>query len=147
MNLNRHMLLIFWTTDTSLALQKKPWNYWNHAPKAKKMNCWETLYMQKHRKLNILISEQLITEFNPLYDLAYTPRDLQPYSYPWTKVYSDSPLLHSRQYTQWVPLCSHHADYMDSLHEFVALSSGYEDGLLKLDLLWSETCRGEVNFI
>jgi len=48
--------------------------------------------MQIHRKLNILISEQLITEFNPLYDLAYTPRDLQQYSYPWTNIYSNSPL-------------------------------------------------------
>ena len=46
------------------------------------MNCWETLYKQLHRKLNILISEQQVTEFNALYGLAYTPRDLQPHSYP-----------------------------------------------------------------
>ena len=50
--------------------------------KSGKMNCWETLYMQLHRKLNILISEQQVTEFSPLYELAYTPRDLQPHSYP-----------------------------------------------------------------
>ena len=50
--------------------------------KGGKMNCWEALYRQLHRKLNILISEQQVTEFNPLYELAYTPRDLQPHSCP-----------------------------------------------------------------
>ena len=44
------------------------------------MNCWEALYMQLHRKLNILISEQQVTESNPLYELAYTLRDLQTHS-------------------------------------------------------------------
>jgi len=48
--------------------------------KGGKMNCWEALYMQLHRKLNMLISEQQVTEFNPLYELAYTPCDLQPHS-------------------------------------------------------------------
>jgi len=33
------------------------------------MNCWEALYMHLHRKLNILISEQHVTEFNPLFFL------------------------------------------------------------------------------
>ena len=87
---NRHE---FGTSEETLKLLKS-------CSKGQKMNCWETLYMQIHRKLNILISEQLITQFNPLYDLAYTPRDLQPYSYPWTNVYSNSPPLHSRQCTQ-----------------------------------------------
>jgi hypothetical protein len=68
--------------------------------KGEKMNCWETLYMQLHRKLNILISEQQVTECNSLYELAYTPRDLQPHSYPWTDAHSNSPLPHSRQCTQ-----------------------------------------------
>ena len=69
---NRHE---FGTSEETVKLLKS-------CSKGQKMNCWETLYMQIHCKLNILISEQLITEFNPLYDLAYTPRDLQPYSYP-----------------------------------------------------------------
>ena len=40
------------------------------------MNCWENFFMQVHHKQNILISEQ-VTNTNPLYNLAYIPRDLQ----------------------------------------------------------------------
>ena len=35
--------------------------------------------MQVHHKQNILIPEQQVTETNPLYDLAYIPRNLQKY--------------------------------------------------------------------
>jgi hypothetical protein len=33
--------------------------------------------MHIHYKNNILISEQQVTDINPLFDLAYIPRDLQ----------------------------------------------------------------------
>ena len=54
--------------------------------------------MQIHRKLNILISKQLITEFNPLYDLAYTPRDLQPY-YTHELKYTQTVLFYTAEST------------------------------------------------
>jgi len=41
------------------------------------MNYWEALFMQIHYKYNILISEQQVTDTNPLFDLDYKPRDLQ----------------------------------------------------------------------
>ena len=41
------------------------------------MNCWEALYMNMLYKQGILISEQQVTDTNPLFDLAIVPRDLQ----------------------------------------------------------------------
>jgi hypothetical protein len=41
------------------------------------MNCWEALYMNMHYKQGLLISEQQVTDTNPLSDLAIIPRDLQ----------------------------------------------------------------------
>ena len=45
--------------------------------KGTRMNCWEALFMHIHYKYNILISEQQVTDTNPLFDLARIPRDLQ----------------------------------------------------------------------
>jgi hypothetical protein len=45
--------------------------------KGTKMNFWETLFMNMHYKQKLLISEQQITDTNPLFDLAIIPRDLQ----------------------------------------------------------------------
>jgi len=42
-----------------------------------KMNCWETLYTNILYKQGLLISEQQVTDNNPLFDLATVPRDLQ----------------------------------------------------------------------
>ena len=41
-----------------------------------KTNCWEALFMHIHHKRNIFISEQQVTDTNPLFDLAHIPRDL-----------------------------------------------------------------------
>jgi len=38
--------------------------------KGKRMNCWETFYMQTFHRHNILISEQL-NDINPFYELVY----------------------------------------------------------------------------
>jgi hypothetical protein len=40
------------------------------------MNCWEILYMNMHYKQGLLISEQHVTDTNPLFDLVIIPRDL-----------------------------------------------------------------------
>jgi hypothetical protein len=45
--------------------------------KGTKMNCWEALYMYLHSKQDTLVHEQQINDANPLFDLAYIPRDLQ----------------------------------------------------------------------
>jgi len=45
--------------------------------KGTRMNCWESLFMHIHNRHNILISEQQVTDTNPLFDLAYIPHDLQ----------------------------------------------------------------------
>jgi hypothetical protein len=34
------------------------------------MNCWETLYIQTHHQQKLLISEQLISDTNTLFELA-----------------------------------------------------------------------------
>jgi hypothetical protein len=34
------------------------------------MNCWEALYIQTHHQQKLLISEQLINDTNPLFELA-----------------------------------------------------------------------------
>ena len=39
--------------------------------------CWEAFFMLIYHKHNILISEQQVTDTNPLFDLAYISRDLQ----------------------------------------------------------------------
>jgi len=44
--------------------------------KGTRMNCWEALFMHMHYKYNILISEQQVTNTNPLFELAHIPRDL-----------------------------------------------------------------------
>ena len=41
------------------------------------MNCWAALYMNILYKQGLLISEQHVTDTNPLFDLATVPRDLQ----------------------------------------------------------------------
>jgi hypothetical protein len=45
--------------------------------KGTRMNCWEALLMHIHRKRNILIPEQQVTDTNPLFDLADMSRDSQ----------------------------------------------------------------------
>ena len=45
--------------------------------KGMRMNCWEALFMHIHHKHNIFISEQQVTDTNPLFALARIPRDLQ----------------------------------------------------------------------
>jgi len=45
------------------------------------MNCWESLYIQTYRQRNRLITEQQVSDNNPLYEQAYFPRDLQ--HVPW----------------------------------------------------------------
>jgi hypothetical protein len=45
--------------------------------KGTRMNRWEALFIHIHHRHNILISEQQVTDTNPLFDLAYIPRDLQ----------------------------------------------------------------------
>jgi len=64
---NRHQ---FGPADETLKLLK-PCN------KGIKMNCWEALYMNTLYKQGLLISEQQVTDNNPLFDLATVPRDLQ----------------------------------------------------------------------
>jgi len=64
---NRHQ---FGPEDKTLKLLK-PCN------KGIKMNCWEALYMNILYKQGLLISEQQVTDTNPLFDLATVPRDLQ----------------------------------------------------------------------
>jgi len=44
--------------------------------KGTRMNCWEALFMHMHYKHNILISEQQVTDNNPLFELAHVPYDL-----------------------------------------------------------------------
>jgi hypothetical protein len=43
------------------------------------MNCWEALYMQVFHQHKMLITEQQISEPNPLYKLVNTTRILQRY--------------------------------------------------------------------
>ena len=64
---NRHK---FDSTEELLKLLKP-------CTKGMRMNCSESLFMHIHYEHNILISEQQITDTNPLFDLAYIPRDLQ----------------------------------------------------------------------
>jgi hypothetical protein len=64
---NRHE---FGSTKETLKLLKL-------CTKCTRMNCWESLFMHIPYKNNILISEQQVTDTNPLFDLAYIPRDLQ----------------------------------------------------------------------
>jgi hypothetical protein len=40
------------------------------------MNCWEAFCMQAFHQHKILIKEQQVNDINPLYELAYTSRDL-----------------------------------------------------------------------
>ena len=43
------------------------------------MDCWETFYMHTFHKHKILITEQQVSDINPLYELADTSRiPLQP---------------------------------------------------------------------
>jgi len=64
---NRHD---FGPTEENLKLLKP-------CTKRTRMNCWEALFMHIHHRHNILISEQQVTDTNPLFDLAYIPHDLQ----------------------------------------------------------------------
>jgi hypothetical protein len=64
---NRHE---FGTAEEMLKLLKP-------CKKGTRMNCWEALFMQMYHKHNILISEQQVTDTNPLFELACTLRDLQ----------------------------------------------------------------------
>jgi len=60
---NRHE---FGTAEETLKLLK-PCN------KGTRMNCWEALFMHMYHKHNILISEQQITDSNPLFQLGHIP--------------------------------------------------------------------------
>jgi hypothetical protein len=57
-----------------------------------KMNCWEALYMNMHYKQGLLISEQQVTDTNPLFGLAIIPRDLKATS-------PNSSSQHAAEYT------------------------------------------------
>jgi len=57
---NRHE---FGSVDETLRLLRP-------CTKGATMNCWEVLFMRIHHKCNILISEQRVTDTNPLFDLA-----------------------------------------------------------------------------
>jgi hypothetical protein len=45
--------------------------------KGMRMNSWEALFIHIHHRHNVLISEQQVTDTNPLFDLVYITRDLQ----------------------------------------------------------------------
>jgi len=49
----------------------------NPCNKGLKMNCWESFYIQIYRQRNRLITGQLTGDYNPLYEQAYFPRNLQ----------------------------------------------------------------------
>jgi hypothetical protein len=42
--------------------------------KGTRINCWVTIYMQAFRQHKLLITEQQISDINPLYELADTSR-------------------------------------------------------------------------
>jgi len=52
------------------------------------MNCWEALYIYLHCKHDTLVPEQQVNDTNPLFNLAYIPRDLQ--HIPWISLYPTS---------------------------------------------------------
>jgi hypothetical protein len=58
------------TTNETLKLLKQ-------CNKGLKMNCWESFYKQMYRQRNRPNTEQLTGEYNPLYEQACFPRDLQ----------------------------------------------------------------------
>jgi hypothetical protein len=60
------------------------------------MNCWETFYMQALHQHKLLISEQQISDINPLYKLADTSR-IPLQKRPLTQ-------SHSAQHTTHAPL-------------------------------------------
>jgi len=39
-------------------------------PQGTRMNCWETFYTQLFYQNNALISEQQVSDINPLYEIA-----------------------------------------------------------------------------
>jgi len=41
------------------------------------MNFWGSLYIKTYRQNNRLVTEQTLSDNNPLYKLIYFPRDLQ----------------------------------------------------------------------
>ena len=57
--------------------------------KGTRMNCWETIFIHMHYKHSILISEQQVTDTNPLFKLARIPRDLQGIPRHSTSLYSE----------------------------------------------------------
>ena len=63
---NRHE---YGTAEETLELLK-PSN------KGTRMNCWEAFYMQAFHQHKILIKKQQVNDINPLFELAYTSRDL-----------------------------------------------------------------------
>ena len=70
------MLLTYWTIRHEFGPADETLKLLKPCTKGTKMNCWETFFMQVHHKQHILIPEQQVTDTNPLYDLAYIPRDL-----------------------------------------------------------------------
>ena len=45
-----------------------------HCTKGSKMSCWENMYIQIHFIRGVLISEQQVSELNPLYTVANLTR-------------------------------------------------------------------------
>jgi len=45
-----------------------------HYTKGSKMSCWENIYIQIHYIRGVLISEQQVSELNPLYTVANLTR-------------------------------------------------------------------------
>ena len=66
----RHCTISVQVANT--ALQWKHWNYWNHAIRKTRMNCWEAIYMHAFDHCNLLIVQQQVNDINPLHKLAHT---------------------------------------------------------------------------
>ena len=52
--------------------------------KGSRLDCWESLFIHLHHRLNILIAEQQANDTNPLFELASLPRDLVQFAYQYT---------------------------------------------------------------
>jgi len=77
--------------------------------KGLKMNCWESFYIQIYRQCNRLITEQLTGDYNPLYEQACFPRDLQ--HIPWHSLGQIGTHTHTHTHThtqtEWIDIQPH----------------------------------------